>query len=192
MRKFLLLSIIPLISLSVFSQKVIVTVVKTKDVSVSEWQILDDKFMQVITGNDNAVADITVFSLDANKRYYFFVSVSEIIYQDTLLFSLSLNNEPMLLADDAEGTGDHFYPFFTGIREDKEAKITGGTDADISDFPWQVYLETPDFTCGSSIIDQNWIITAAHCTKDDNDKLSSYYYRLMRYFKSRQSIWGVE
>jgi hypothetical protein len=29
-------------------------------------------------------------------------------------------------------------------------------------------------------------------SKDDDDKLSSYYYRLMRYFKSRQNIWGVE
>ncbi len=32
----------------------------------------------------------------------------------------------------------------------------------------------------------------AKFAKDDNDKLSSYYYRLMRYFKSRESIWGVE
>lgn len=33
--------------------------------------------------------------------------------------------------------------------------------------PWQVHLETPDFTCGGTIRDATHIITAAHCVTDD-------------------------
>ena len=63
------------------------------------------------------------------------------------------------------GKGDHLFPFFTGIRS-INAKITGGTNAVISDFPWQVYYISGNFRCGGSIINGNWIVTAAHCTNE--------------------------
>jgi hypothetical protein len=173
MTRILFIFITGLIPLSLFSQKVTISIAMTKNSSVSEWQILDEKYMQVIPGNEFPVEDTVTFSLDANKRYFLEVSVSEIIPPDTVLYSLLLNNEPILTAESGDGYGDHFYPFFTGIKEEEEAKITGGSDTDISDFPWQVYLEVSDFTCGGSIINENWVITAAHCTKDDNNNTIS-------------------
>ncbi len=51
--------------------------------------------------------------------------------------------------------------------------IVGGEDADISDYPWQVALIEQSGGwewgfCGGSIIDDNWILTAAHCLEDIN------------------------
>ena len=63
--------------------------------------------------------------------------------------------------------GDRFLPFFTGVKKEL-SKIIGGTDATIADFPWQVYYESGNFMCGGSIISGNWIITAAHCTENDD------------------------
>lgn len=56
---------------------------------------------------------------------------------------------------------------------DIKPRIVGGTDADITDFPWQVALVTSvtppyDSICGGSIINERWILTAAHCKFDDN------------------------
>ncbi len=54
---------------------------------------------------------------------------------------------------------------------ENDAPIVGGTNADIADFPWQVSLqeyrssayEAPAHFCGGSIINEFWILTAAHC-----------------------------
>ena len=57
--------------------------------------------------------------------------------------------------------------------------IIGGTDADISDVPWQVGLISPRRKsttvydgqfCGGSIINEGWVITAAHCLYDFKGK----------------------
>ena len=85
---------------------------------------------------------------------------------DTTLLILYLNGEPLLNIRSDVGSGDHLFPFFTGTKT-INAKITGGTDAFISDFPWQVYYISGNFRCGGSIISGKWILTAAHCTKDD-------------------------
>ena len=49
--------------------------------------------------------------------------------------------------------------------------IVGGDDANISDYPWQVALTEQSGNwisafCGGSIIDNYWILTAAHCVED--------------------------
>jgi hypothetical protein len=121
----------------------------------------------VFSGTGNVGSDSTSFSLEANKYYFLRVSVTEINYRDTNLYSLILNGEPILLIKSGVGTGDHLFPFFTGVKA-LNAKIAGGTNALISDFPWQVYFISGNFRCGGSIINGNWVLTAAHCTKDDS------------------------
>jgi len=145
-------------------------VIKTGSKSDASWRILDDRYLPVFNEDDYYSKDSIDFSLEAGKRFFFEVSVSDINPYDTALYTLVLNGEPIILIRPACGTGDHFFPFFTGLRSDPAAKITGGTDADISEFPWQIYLEADNFTCGGSLIASDWVITAAHCTRDDNDK----------------------
>mgnify|MGYP001791828258 CR=1 FL=1 len=148
------------------SQKVTVQVIKTEKTALSEWQILDEKYNIVFSGNEYFRADSVTFFLDANKRYFLQISVIEIYNHDSNLYTLILNNEPVILIKSDIGPGDHIYPFFTGMRNER-IKITGGGDAVISDFPWQVYFISGSFRCGGSIIGDKWILTAAHCTHDD-------------------------
>ena len=166
MKKFLLISLLYLISFSLLAQKVSVRLIQTKNACVSDWQILNDQNVSVFSGTGNVGNDSSAFSLEANKYYFLRISVTEINYRDTSLYTLILNGEPILLIKSGVGSGDHLFPFFTGVKT-LNAKIAGGTDALISDFPWQVYFISGNFRCGGSIINGNWVVTAAHCTKDD-------------------------
>lgn len=156
-----------LIPLTVIPQKVNIIIVKTKNAGVSDWQILDGQYRPVISESDFYDRDSIIFSLEAGERYLLGLSVSDITNPDTTLCSLSLNGEPILLVGSDIEPGDHFYPFFTGVKEEVN-KIIGGTDANISDFPWQVYYEAGNYFCGGSIIAEDWVITAAHCTKNED------------------------
>jgi secreted trypsin-like serine protease len=167
MKRTLIILAICLMPLSLLSQKATIKIVKTRDVSVSKWEILDERLYPLFSESDFFPLDTITLALEANKRFFLKVSVSSINNPDTTLYSLWINNVYVLLINSDILPGEHNYPFFTGIFTDKQTKISGGTDTDISEFPWQIYLEAGNFTCGGSIISGRWVITAAHCTKDD-------------------------
>jgi len=56
-------------------------------------------------------------------------------------------------------------------RRNQAAFIVGGEEASIGDFPWQVYVSMSNrrgsWICGGIILDENNIVTAAHCGYDD-------------------------
>jgi V8-like Glu-specific endopeptidase len=166
MRRILIVIFLIPFTISLMAQKVWVGITKTKDAAESVWQVLDEQFNPVFSSTEYPKDDSIPFSLEANKRYLFEVSITRVNKPDTILCRLYINSEPVLLVKTGVGPGDHFYYFFTGVRQ-PVTKITGGSDATISDFPWQVYLEAGNFSCGGSIIANDWVITAAHCTEDD-------------------------
>lgn len=56
-----------------------------------------------------------------------------------------------------------------GTKAYKKSRIVGGQDAFEGEFPWQVslHIKNTAHVCGGSIINERWIVTAAHCVQDD-------------------------
>jgi len=165
MKSFLFICLLYLISFSILAQKVTIKVSKTKNSGLTAWQIIDDQNIIVFSGTEYLQNDTVSFSLNANKRYFLKISVSGNNNPGLSICTLELNGEPLLFIKSFIGEGDHLFPFFTGIKS-IDAKITGGTNSVISNFPWQVYYISGKYLCGGSIIGSNWVVTAAHCTKN--------------------------
>jgi hypothetical protein len=166
MKRFLSIFLLYLITFSALAQKVIMQVLQTRNSGLTAWQIIDDQNTTAFQGNNYIQNDSVTFNLEPNRHYFLKIDVVEIINPDTSLYSLILNGEPIIYIKSDIGNGDHLFPFFTGIRS-ISGKITGGTNAVISDFPWQVYFISGNYLCGGSIINGNWIVTAGHCTRTD-------------------------
>ncbi|KAI7802091.1 ST14 transmembrane serine protease matriptase a [Triplophysa rosa] len=56
-----------------------------------------------------------------------------------------------------------------GKKAFKSSRIVGGQDAVEGEFPWLVSLHIKNMghVCGGSIINERWLVTAAHCVQDD-------------------------
>lgn len=58
---------------------------------------------------------------------------------------------------------------FSILKAHAQDRIVGGELATLGQFPYQVAIyfldnENKTFICGGSIINQEWILTAAHCS----------------------------
>lgn len=49
--------------------------------------------------------------------------------------------------------------------------IIGGTESIPNAWPWQVYLNDGKYSCSATLINQQWLLTAAHCQLN----LASWY-----------------
>ncbi|KAM4015450.1 mannan-binding lectin serine protease 2-like [Anomaloglossus baeobatrachus] len=55
-----------------------------------------------------------------------------------------------------------------GKKSEITGRIVGGKKAKLGDFPWQVFLTYDDTKGGGALINDRWIITAAHVVYDKN------------------------
>ena len=80
----------------------------------------------------------------------------------------------------AQSTGFNAIPGQTCGVPASESRIVGGQEAsDAEQFPWQARFQscTDGYgcgLCGASIISNRWLISAAHCTIDDNGFAPTY------------------
>merc|ERR1712142_1076360 len=57
-------------------------------------------------------------------------------------------------------------------------RVVGGHEAGPGEWPWQVYLQhrsagsSTSFSCGATILSEDWVLTAAHCVFEDRDPTS--------------------
>merc|ERR1712198_111809 len=63
-------------------------------------------------------------------------------------------------------------------RRGPQNRVVGGQEAGPGEWPWQVYLQhrtagsSTSFSCGATILNQDWVLTAAHCLFEDRDPTS--------------------
>lgn len=57
--------------------------------------------------------------------------------------------------------------YFSGCGErNEEPRIVGGSSTDVNAYPWTARLiYYKSFGCGASVINDRYVITAAHCVK---------------------------
>jgi len=56
------------------------------------------------------------------------------------------------------------------ISCEKEVKIYGGTNSKYLSWPWMALIELKnEFKCGGTIINENWVLTAAHCLEKESN-----------------------
>ena len=69
------------------------------------------------------------------------------------------------------------------MKGPSHTRIVGGTNAKLGDWPWQVNIDylyntaNPGYHCGGTLIDEEWVLSTAHCFYDDKNK-DNYWLRL--------------
>eukprot|EP00057_Strongylocentrotus_purpuratus_P021674 XP_011676148.1 PREDICTED: transmembrane protease serine 3-like [Strongylocentrotus purpuratus] len=64
------------------------------------------------------------------------------------------------------GEGDLTGESLCGTRpavDDYHSRIVGGVNADLGEFPWIAAVQMGGYFCGGTLINNQWVLTAAHC-----------------------------
>lgn len=130
------------------------------------WSVTNSDGHVLYADTDYDNQDTCYMSFDANNSFTLNIDVKDLSVSDTSLFLLSQNGSGILLVQ-GDSLGEAAYSFYSGIKT-PQLRIVGGSTVSIADFPWQIYLQFGDYMCGGSIIGRRWILTAAHCTQDEN------------------------
>ncbi len=93
----------------------------------------------------------------------------EMFYLIVLTFLAFTITQSSKLADDCGTNGKLFNEF--------SWRITGGQPSAPGEWPWMAISERKTYTngetvigmCGATIINENWILTAAHCVDNDSE-----------------------
>jgi len=97
-------------------------------------------------------------------------------------------------ADDATNINDpscgRRYNEIVGLPSDD--KVVGGQKADPQDWGWQVAMNyNGRFTCGGSLLNSEWIITAAHCVYGRTNP-AYYTFDLGLHDRSVPESWAIK
>merc|ERR1712227_901914 len=58
-----------------------------------------------------------------------------------------------------------------GLRGAVQGRVVGGVEAEAHSWPWSVaLLRFGGYFCGGSLIDEEWVLTAAHCIYGREDQ----------------------
>jgi len=83
------------------------------------------------------------------------------------------STEPINLAEiDVFGVPSNTDSCYCGLAK-RTKRIVGGHETEVNEYPWQVgiYNKDDDYPkCGGSVISDQWVLSAAHCTVKDEVK----------------------
>ena len=65
-------------------------------------------------------------------------------------------------------------------HQGRQGRIVSGVSANYGEWPWQIFLSAPPYSCGGSLISEEWVITAAHCI-DHSDTVEDIQISLGEY-----------
>lgn len=134
--------------------------------------ITDSYFNPLIDNTVAKYSDSLFFYLTYDQKFYLQLDnyrLDSSRDEEAPLISLYINNVPVMVIHSGIEPGDHSWPFYTGIDK-PTLRIVGGTSVSIRDYPWQVFISAGDYLCGGTIIADKWVITAAHCLFDEDNK----------------------
>ncbi len=58
-------------------------------------------------------------------------------------------------------------------NEGRAIQIVGGQQAEPGEWPWQAYVRSGPYMCGGTLIQQTWVVTAAHCVLHNDERYTA-------------------